>query len=99
MSEFLQTTLILVPQMLGGIVLGTLFFVGLWWTVRQSNTAKNPAVLMLGSLIVRMAIVLAGFYWLGANDWKRIMACFIGFFIARFVIIKLSAQWENQHAS
>ena len=45
-----------------GLALGLIFFGGLWWTVRKAVASRQPALWFLGSLLARMAIVLAGFY-------------------------------------
>jgi len=45
-----------------GILLGAIFFGGLWWTIRKGVTAKQPALWFLGSMLLRMGIALAGFY-------------------------------------
>ena len=44
---------------LWGMLLGTIFFGGLWMTVRQMQQSRHPAVLFLGSVVVRTTIVLA----------------------------------------
>ena len=71
----------------GGMLLGTLFFGGLWFTVKKAVTAKIPALWIFGSFILRIGIVLVGFYFIGLGDWKKLIACLIGFIIARFVVI------------
>ena len=69
-----------------GLLLGAIFFGGLWWTVRKGLSSKRPALWFLGSLFLRMAIVLAGFYFVGRDDWRRLLACLLGFVAARFVV-------------
>ncbi len=44
-----------------GVLLGNLYFRGLWMTVQQLPTTENPIVLTLGSFLVRLAIAIAGF--------------------------------------
>jgi F1F0 ATPase subunit 2 len=73
-----------------GLLLGAIFFGGLWWTVRKGLSLKQPALWFLGSLLLRMGIVLAGFYFVGHGDWKRLLACLLGFVIARFVVTWLT---------
>ena len=46
---------------LAGGLLGTVFFGGLWWTVRRGLSSGQPALWFLGSLLVRTSIVLAAF--------------------------------------
>lgn len=76
----------LLPALFAGIVLGVLFFGGLWLTVRQGLNSKKPYLLFIASLILRMAVVVIGFYYVGANNWQRMIACLLGFLIARMLI-------------
>lgn len=71
----------------GGVLLGILFFGGLWFTVRKAVTSKTPALVVLGSYIFRVGITVAGFYFIGMGNWKNLVICLIGFIIARFVVI------------
>lgn len=73
----------------GGII-GAMFFGGLWWTVRKGLTSNNPALWFLGSLVVRTIIALAGFYFVSDGEWKRLLACLLGFVIARLIVIRLT---------
>jgi len=41
-----------------GMVLGALFFGGLWWTVRRGLTAANPALWFGLSALTRMALTV-----------------------------------------
>jgi len=56
------------PALAGGLVAGTclggMFFGGLWLTVRHLPDARRPALRLLGSLLLRFALALAGFLWL-----------------------------------
>jgi F1F0 ATPase subunit 2 len=86
MNELLQPALAL----LAGLLLGTLFFGGLWWTVLKGVSARQPALWFGTSLLLRTALVLAGFYFVAGEDWKRLLLCLLGFVVARFVVIKLT---------
>ena len=86
MNNFLIPAVALVA----GLVLGTVFFGGLWWTVRKGVSSKHPALWFLGSMLVRMSIVLLGFYFVGRGDWQRLVACLVGFIIARFIVMRLT---------
>jgi len=72
-----------------GLLLGGFFFCGLWWTVRKGITAKQPALLFLGSMLVRMSVVMVGFYLVGGDHWQRMLACLMGFMSARLIAIRL----------
>ena len=73
-----------------GIVLGALFFGGLWWTVRRALSSKRPALWCLGSFLVRAGIVLAGFYVVAGGHWERLLAGLLGFVIARYLVTRLA---------
>jgi F1F0 ATPase subunit 2 len=75
---------------MAGLVLGAIFFGGLWWTVRKGVLSKSPACWFIGSLLVRMSVVLAGFHWVGRGDWERLAACLLGFVIARFMVMRMT---------
>jgi len=73
-----------------GAALGTIFFGGLWWTVEKGVSSKQPAVWFIGSRLLRMGIALVGFYFIGRGHWERMVACLIGFIIARFILMRLT---------
>ncbi|MEO6949000.1 MAG: ATP synthase subunit I [Ginsengibacter sp.] len=77
----------MILALIGGMLLGVIFFGGLWLTVKKIIKSKTPALLMLSSFIFRIVIVLVGFYIIGLGDWKKLIICLIGFIIARFVVI------------
>lgn len=79
----------LLPALFAGIILGVLFFGGLWYTVRLGMRSNKSSVIFIGSFILRMAIVLLGFYYVGANNWQKMLACLGGFLIARMVITRI----------
>ena len=82
--------LILALALVAGILLGAIFFGGLWWTVRKGVFSKSPALWFLGSMLLRMGVVLAGFYFVGRGDWQRLVTCLLGFIIARFIVMRLT---------
>ena len=86
MNEFL----ILAVALAAGLLLGAFFFGGLWWTVRKGVSSKRPAHWFLGSLLLRMSLVLVGFYFVGRGNWQRLVACLLGFIIARFCVMRLT---------
>jgi F1F0 ATPase subunit 2 len=82
----------LIPALLIGMLLGALFFGGLWWTVRQGLASPRPALWFAGSLLLRLGIVLSGFHVVGGTDWRRMAACLIGFIFARLVVTRWAAR-------
>ena len=86
----MNETLTLLLAWVAGGVLGTIFFGGLWWTVRKGVSSKRPALWFLGSLLLRMSIALAGFYFVSGGHWDRLLACLLGFVIARFIVTRFT---------
>jgi F1F0 ATPase subunit 2 len=86
----MNEALSLVCAWLAGGILGAIFFGGLWWTVHQGVSAAQPALWFLGSLLVRMSIALAGFYFVGRDHWERLIACLVGFVVARWIVTYLT---------
>jgi F1F0 ATPase subunit 2 len=86
----MNNVLFLVLALVAGLVLGAIFFGGLWWTVRKGISSKSPALWFLGSMVLRMGIVLAGFYFIGRGDWQRLVVCLLGFIIARIIVMRLT---------
>ncbi len=89
---------VLAPMLAGvaGGLLGLLFFGGLWWTLRRALDSPRPALWVGGSLLLRMACVAAGFVLVSAGDWRRLLSCLLGFWCARWLIVRLSARSPAQ---
>jgi F1F0 ATPase subunit 2 len=82
--------LMLVVAGLAGFGLGIVFFGGLWWTVRRAILSSRPALWFLGSMMLRMGIVVAGFYYAGGGQWQRLLLCMPGFVLARLVVMRFT---------
>ena len=95
MNEFLS----LAPALAAGVLLGTIFFGSLWWTVQKGVTSERPALWFFGSLLLRLSITLAGFYLVGREDWERWLLCLLGFFLARLVVKWLTHPPVDHHNS
>jgi len=80
----------LMLALLVGVMVGAIFFGGLWWTIRWGISSKWAAVWFLGSPLLRSAIVLAGFYFVSQGDWRKVVACLVGFLMARFLVTLLT---------
>jgi F1F0 ATPase subunit 2 len=86
----MNETLTMVLAWMAGGALGAFFFGGLWWTVRKGVASPRPALWFLGSMMVRMSVVLAGFYFVGRGHWQRLLLCLLGFIIARLIVTRLT---------
>jgi F1F0 ATPase subunit 2 len=77
-----------------GLSLGLMFYGGLWWTVSRIGDFRRPALIVLGSALLRTAAVLWGFYSVSANDLSRVLMCLLGFLVAR-----LAVTWVTRYPS
>jgi len=77
----------LVVGFFGGVVLGLVFFGGLYWSVQKLPTVKHPGLLMMASLLLRMAVLLTGLYFLMAGEIKNLLAAVAGVMVMKFVMI------------
>jgi F1F0 ATPase subunit 2 len=93
MNEYLPLALALAA----GVLLGAVFFGGLWWTVCKGVSSNRPALWFFGSLLLRMGIVLPGFYFVSGGHWERLLLSLLGFIVARlFVNWLVRSSRENE---
>ncbi len=85
----------LASALVAGVLLGAIFFGGLWWTVRQGVSSKRVVLWFLGSMLLRTCIVLLGFYFVLGGNWKRLLAGLLGFIIARLIVTRLTQVAEQ----
>ena len=89
--------LFMVLAFITGIVLGILFFYGLWLTVKKAVLTKLPALWFLGSFLIRTGITLVGFYYISQGNWQRLLICLLGFIAARYAVKRFTnPNEENQ---
>jgi F1F0 ATPase subunit 2 len=86
----MNETLSLVLALVSGVLLGAVFFGGLWWTVLKGLSSKQPALWFLGSLLLRTSLALAGFYLIARGHWERLLVCLLGFVMARLIVTRLT---------
>lgn len=70
-----------------GIILGILFFGGLYLTVGKLNEVKNPSLLVIFSFIIRMAILLGGLFYLSKKGYQAILLALVGIVLVKFIMI------------
>lgn len=71
-----------------GLGAGTLYFLGLWWTVRRLRTSRRPTLLTLASFVMRAALVLVVFYLAARGHWEGFLGCLAGFVLARLAVTR-----------
>lgn len=70
--------------LIAGLGLGSLYFVGLWLTVRrmmQSRRGGLPG--LLASSLLRLALVVLGLYLVAGHRWQDYLAALLGLLAAR----------------
>ncbi len=90
MPDMLEMILELALAAAAGGLLGLLFFGGLWWTLRRAFASPRPALWVAGSMLLRMVCVAAGFVVVSAGDWRRLLACLLGFWAARWLVVHMT---------
>lgn len=98
MNELLSALPALLLACTAGGVLGLLFFGGLWWTLRRAFDSPRPALWVGASLLLRIACVAAGFVLVSAGDWRRMLSCLLGFWAARWLVVRLTGRPSAQPA-
>jgi len=91
----MNDTVSLVLALVTGVLLGAMFFGGLWWTVQKGVSSKRSALWFFGSLVLRTSIALAGFYFIAHGHWERLLVCLLGFVMARLVVTRLTRAAEK----
>jgi F1F0 ATPase subunit 2 len=80
----------LILAFLAGVSLGTIFFGGLWWTIKRAVASARPAAWFFGSLLLRTVVAVSGLYLVSGGDWRRLLACLLGFLLARILAMRLA---------
>lgn len=87
MNELSVTTVVILSgAFTAGLLLGAFYFIALWRTVRKLPDTPAPLRLMLGSFLVRMAVVLPGFYFVMSGHWERLALALAGFILMRRIL-------------
>jgi F1F0 ATPase subunit 2 len=80
---------ILAGNLLAGILLGAFFFGGLWWTIRSRSPSQWSGLLFSASFLLRMTVAVTGFYVVSHGEWRKLLACLVGFLLARIAVTRL----------
>lgn len=71
-----------------GGLLGLAFFGGLMWTTRRLATSGRPALLLAGSLVVRMTLVAVGFVLVTLASPAALIGAVVGFVLSRVALTR-----------
>ena len=76
--------------MIGGMILGLIFFGGLWFTIQKGLGSKLPALWFGISLFVRIGITLGGFYLLTRGNLLNFAFCLPGFIAVKILFVNIT---------
>jgi F1F0 ATPase subunit 2 len=77
-------------MLISGSVLGLLFFVGLWYTVKQAMLSNRAHRWFILSFALRMTLLLAVFFFISKSaQWQDLACALIGFVITRSIFIRM----------
>lgn len=73
---------------LAGILIGMVFFGGLWSTLSGLERSNRPALRMVCSMLLRFAITLSAFYLLARyGGWHVVLVAATGFALMRQLVV------------
>lgn len=78
----------IIVSLLFGALLGLFYFGGLWLTVRRLPSVARPGLWMIASMVLRTAVVVAGFYLLTAGRWDTLLVALLGFLAVRTTLLR-----------
>jgi len=71
-----------------GLALGTLFFGGLWLTLRRTAAGRGGVALAALGYLLRLAVVGVGVVWVAGPDPLRWIGALLGLVAARELLVR-----------
>ncbi len=71
-----------------GLALGVFFSLHLWRSVQRMTEPAGFSLASVGGFLLRIAVVTAVFAAVMDGGWERLLAAFIGFIVAREVMVR-----------
>lgn len=81
-----------------GVVLGIVFFGGLFWTIQRGVQSQRPALTFAVSYFVRFFAIGISFWLMASNHWGSIPACLCALVATRYVFTRLTRR-EQRHGA
>ena len=75
-------------SVLTGMILGGIYFSGLWYTVRKISDFRHPVVAVFLSFGVRASLAVIVFFLVMDGKWERLIAALLGFILIREISVK-----------
>ena len=95
MSAVYRELVILSGAFSFGALLGAIFFAGLLATVSRVPESKHPYLILILSFVVRISIVMIGLYWIGVDEWERLLAALAGLIVVRILLMRIYGRPEK----
>jgi F1F0 ATPase subunit 2 len=80
-------TVVMAVNFVAGLIIGGLYFFGLWWTVRRLPSLTAPGFWTVASFILRSVMALSLFYLLSQGVLKNLLMCLTGFTLMRLFLV------------
>jgi F1F0 ATPase subunit 2 len=77
----------LVGAAITGVVLGLVYFGGLWFTVQRLSNTRRPELMAFASFLLRIVLLLFAIYWVIDGRFERLVILLLGFFLTRQVLL------------
>jgi F1F0 ATPase subunit 2 len=72
-----------------GLVLGWLFFGGLWLSLKRLPRVRHPGLWTLGSFFLRLGVAGVGFYLTARfASWQGVLLCLAGFLVMHVLVTR-----------
>ena len=78
----------LLTSLAAGMILGIVYFRGLWQTVLRLPDFKRPAWSVSWSFVARVGIVMSGFYFIMDGHLERLAMAMAGFILMRQILVR-----------
>ena len=82
--------------LIGGLILGGMFFGGLWLSVKRSQKIKYKKLLFFISWAIRSVILCAGLYYFGRYNVLCLLCAAAGLLIARTVVLWIARKQQKK---
>lgn len=85
----------IVISLISGLLLGIIFFGGLWFTVKKALGTKYAGLWFLGSSLLRTGIVLTGLYFMAKGSLAELLVGAAGIIAARFLVLRFTRSLDQ----
>ncbi len=84
----MKDVLVLLASLAAGLILGIIYFRGLWQTVVRLPDFRRPVWSVTWSFVARVGIVMTGFFFIMQGHLERLAVAMAGFLLARQILVR-----------